>query len=207
MLSCVQGKYVISAAAGCIKPKRHGFGIALRKATPTRSDSASVVRLRNSAQKGCSNKVRQRFSVVIHLTEVGLSILHGEREAVPSSHVARLVEINGGTSRCTKPCCIQDASLCTRTLKGNAQPCGASSLELENNNPAGTVYFERFPYAPPAAVVHKISERAAARNAPTDPTQIFMRNKFRRWIWFAKWSSSQEDRVLEASQVRDEIKA
>lgn len=31
--------------------------------------------------------------------------------------------------------------------------------------------------------------------------QIFMRNKFRRWVWFTKWSLSQEDRVLEASQV------
>eukprot|EP00903_Cladosiphon_okamuranus_P014275 g13258.t1 len=36
--------------------------------------------------------------------------------------------------------------------------------------------------------------------------QIFLRKKFRRWVWFAKWSLSQEDRVLEASQHYDATK-
>eukprot|EP00752_Nemacystus_decipiens_P009941 g8865.t1 len=36
--------------------------------------------------------------------------------------------------------------------------------------------------------------------------QIFLRNKFRRWVWFTKWSLSQEDRALVASQHFDTIK-
>jgi hypothetical protein len=30
-------------------------------------------------------------------------------------------------------------------------------------------------------------------------SQIFMRNKFRRWLWYLKWCKSQQDRMIEAA--------
>ncbi|CAM9599517.1 unnamed protein product [Scytosiphon promiscuus] len=49
-------------------------------------------------------------------------------------------------------------------------------------------------------VASKGRHLALKRRVMHTGSQIFIRNKFRRWVWFAKWSLSQEERVIEASQ-------